>query len=341
MSLTLKKIYLDFQMHNVITVNAKQNDADSRYINITCTDHGKKVELDSSKVTAYVRYKKSDGKTVFNTTEILSDGTINVKLTQQMLAVSGRQKVDILIVTANGLSVDILEDEKTLEDLGVSVISTMMFYINVYPTVIEHSNVVSTDEFDALVKGVADLAATGKYMDDLKTSLESSESKRVEAETKREQNYQNTLEAITRAESATEYARAKASEAGSAATRANSAASSAERATSNANTAIERANEAAEACENIANGTNLVLKTDLYDSSNKVLNSKINTTFTSQSRSVITSGEALNVILGKIAAYMNAFENRQKILYSASNPTAEPDNSIGNNGDIYLKVIQE
>lgn len=105
--------------------------------------------------------------------------------------------------------------------------------------------------------------------------------------------------------------------------------------------AAKRANQAAEDCEGIADGTSLVLKSDLYDENNLVKNSKLNTSFTNQSKQVIVSGEELSVMLGKIAAYMNAFDNRQQILYNASNPSAEPDNSVGNNGDIYVKVIQE
>ena len=36
------KISLDFYIRKIITVNAKQLDSDSRVINITCTENGKK-----------------------------------------------------------------------------------------------------------------------------------------------------------------------------------------------------------------------------------------------------------------------------------------------------------
>ena len=55
------KISLDFYIRKIITVNAKQLDSDSRIINITCTENGKKFFVDSSTTSAFVRYKKSDG----------------------------------------------------------------------------------------------------------------------------------------------------------------------------------------------------------------------------------------------------------------------------------------
>ena len=53
------KISLDFYIRKIITVNAKQLDSDSRVINITCTENGKKFFVDSSTTSAFVRYKKS------------------------------------------------------------------------------------------------------------------------------------------------------------------------------------------------------------------------------------------------------------------------------------------
>ena len=97
---TTKNISLDFYNNNRVVINAIQYDTESRYINITCTDYGKKVSLNSSEVSAFVRYKKSDGNDIFNDTTIQDDGTIQMLLTQQMLAATGTQTADLLIVAS-------------------------------------------------------------------------------------------------------------------------------------------------------------------------------------------------------------------------------------------------
>ena len=101
---TTKKISLDFYNNNLVTINAKQLDTAARYVNVTCTDYGKKAVLDPDTMSAFVRYKKSDGHKVFNDAFIQSDGTVQFELTQQMLASEGKQTVDLLIVATPGLT---------------------------------------------------------------------------------------------------------------------------------------------------------------------------------------------------------------------------------------------
>ena len=147
--------------------------------------------------------------------------------------------------------------------------------------------------------------------------------------------------ATTNANNATSVANTATTNANNSVEACNEATEKANIATDAATQATQRAIQAAEDCEGIADGTSVVLKSDLYDQNSLVKNSKLNTTFTEQEKQVIVSGEELSIILGKIAAYMNAFDNRQQILWNADNPSAEPDNSVGNNGDNYVKVIQE
>lgn len=367
MALTVKKISLDFYINNIVTINAKQLDTESRYINVTCTDHGKKVTLSSDNVSVFVRYKKSDGNDVFNDGVILEDGTVNMLLTQQMLAASGRQKVDIIILATSGLKVDDLATADSFYDLGVTIISTMTFYINVVPTAVEHSRISSTSEFDALMNGVARLAATERQMEELEDSLESAESARVSAENSRvsaekarssAESSRKTAEssrvsaetARNNAEAARELAeQQRQTNTSDAIAACNTATTNANTATENANTAAVAANEAAELCQSVIDKSGIVLQTEksvangiaTLDENAKVPYEQLNvandlTTETTGKFLDAHQGKVLKDLLDEKINEINTTLANLPVIHSGAEV---PDNSIGKDGDIYMQII--
>ncbi len=181
---TTKNISLDFYNNNRVVINAIQYDTESRYINVTCTDYGKKVSLNSSEVSAFIRYKKSDGNDIFNDTTIQDDGTIQILLTQQMLAVTGMQTADLLIVASGNLGIDDISNVDDIFKLGAAVVSTMRFYVNVLPTTVAHENITSTSEYEALVNTMAKVTVITTKEDE----RQKAEIKREQAEKQRESN---------------------------------------------------------------------------------------------------------------------------------------------------------
>lgn len=445
---TTKNISLDFYNNNLVTINAKQLDTAARYVNVTCTDYGKKAVLDPDTMSAFVRYKKSDGHKVFNDAFIQSDGTVQFELTQQMLASEGKQTVDLLIVatpglTASKLQYELLEEYEedvrisyyssqtsvtgtvgwselqyadeisinigevelispitvsspsynnlngniqgkyikakigsstnyyriptsaklskmttstpfrtetvnssgayklsvrdkvdTLYDLGVTVISTMTFYINVYETAVENQSISSTDEFDALVDAVSRLTVVEKDLQALEDTVESNENKRQTNESNRQSTYNSNKQVLTDCETATSEANAAAEDAREAITNMDTY-------TQAASDAADRANLAADKCQDIVDASGVIPRTEkgtsggvaTLDSNSKIPVEQINTTFNSQSSEVITSGESFNTILGKTAAYMKAVDkmtqnsstsntNYPVLISKSSNPTS-------------------
>lgn len=420
---TTKNISLDFYNNNLVTINAKQLDTAARYVNVTCTDYGKKAALNPDTMSAFVRYKKSDGHKVFNDAFIQSDGTVQFELTQQMLASEGKQDVDLLIVatpglTASKLQYELIEEYKedvtisryssqvsgtgilgwselqyadeisintgnvelispitvsspsyanlkdtikgkyikskisnntsyyripssvklskmttstpfntetvkasgayklsvrdkvdTLYDLGVTVISTMTFYINVYETAVENQSISSTDEFDALVDAVSRLTVAEKDLQALEDTVESNENKRQSNEKNRQATYNSNKQVLTDCETATSEANAAAEDARNAITNMDTY-------TQAASDAADRANLAADKCQDIVDASGVIPRTEkgtsggvaTLDSNSKIPVEQINTTFNSQSSEVITSGESFNIVLGKTAAYMKAVD---------------------------------
>ena len=142
-------INVDFYDNRYILINAKQYDGNSRYITVTCYDQGKIFNLSSTKHTAYVRYRKSDGHTVFNFCTITPRGQIEVELTEQMLLSSGVCDVDLVVIHKGNAVVNIDTGEIITVD-NSSIISTMVFRIYVYESSVDNSLIESSNEYNGL-----------------------------------------------------------------------------------------------------------------------------------------------------------------------------------------------
>ena len=146
-------ISLDFYNNTIVSINAKQEDANSRSIIVTCTDHGKEVMLDSSYMSAFIRMRKSDGTLIYEETSISPEGQVIFTLTGQMLASTGKQVTDLMILSTPDITNEELQSLSDTEDLSnASVISVMPFYILVTSSAVDSDSIVSTNEFSALVK---------------------------------------------------------------------------------------------------------------------------------------------------------------------------------------------
>lgn len=147
----IKKIELDFYDNEKITINAKQYDVLSRYIQIVCCNKGKKINIDKNSHTAFFRVKKPDENIVLNNCTINDSGELIVELTDQVLATKGLCLADIVIVNKVNASPPVITDDGKLQfDGSSSIISTMNFYINVISTPYEYALLESLSEFDAL-----------------------------------------------------------------------------------------------------------------------------------------------------------------------------------------------
>ena len=91
-------INIDFYDKKYVLINAKQYDKKSRFLSITCFNHGEPYSLNEGEHSAYIRYKKADDNSVFNFCEIDRKGKIIVELTEQMLAVDGVCCADLVII---------------------------------------------------------------------------------------------------------------------------------------------------------------------------------------------------------------------------------------------------
>ena len=145
---TTTNINVDFYDKKHILINTKQLDKKSRFLSVTCYDHGAPFSISSAQHSAYIRYKKADGYGVFNVCEI-DKGKVIVELTEQMLAASGICYADLVILDGGNAIVDVNTGEITDID-GSSILSTMTFCIDVSETAVENSEIESNYECNVL-----------------------------------------------------------------------------------------------------------------------------------------------------------------------------------------------
>lgn len=146
---TTTNINVDFYDKKYILINAKQLDRGSRFLSVTCYNHGTIYPINNGEHSAYVRYKKADDNSVFNFCEIDRRGAIKVELTEQMLASDGICYVDLVIVNKGDAKVDTETGEIVAID-NAAILSTMVFCINVSETAVSNSEIESSYEYDGL-----------------------------------------------------------------------------------------------------------------------------------------------------------------------------------------------
>lgn len=159
---SITNINVDFYDKKYILINAKQLDRKTRFLSVTCYNHGELYPVNSGEHAAYIRYKKSDEYGVFNFCEINSKGRVLVELTEQMLSSIGICYADLVIVNKGSAQVD----EDTGEIVAIDsagILSTMTFCIDVTETAIENSVIESSYEYDGLNEALEE--AHANYQD--------------------------------------------------------------------------------------------------------------------------------------------------------------------------------
>lgn len=146
---TVTDLNVDFYDKRYILINAKQYDRSSRFLSITCYNHGELYHINAGEHSAYIRYRKSDENSVFNFCEIDKKGKIQVELTEQMLASDGICYADLVIVAKGHANVDAETGEIVAID-NSAILSTMTFCIDVSETAVANSDIESTHEFNLL-----------------------------------------------------------------------------------------------------------------------------------------------------------------------------------------------
>ena len=131
-------------------LKAKQGDTESRFLLFQLLDGSLPFNLENRSVRAYMI--KPDGKEVFNDL-IINDrvkGYCTLELTNQVLAAPGVVKIELMVTE------------------GTKKLTSSVFELEVDKSINSEKSIVSTNEFTALLNGLASLSEYDNYKNELK-----------------------------------------------------------------------------------------------------------------------------------------------------------------------------
>ena len=131
-----KHIVLDLYQNKYVMIQASQYDIDSRKLIIHVTSDGEFFKIPQKNYDASIEYKKSDNTIGVVDCEILEDGTLSFTITDQMVAVPGYCKCDLLLAS------------------NKEAVNTNAFIINVRESAVQGDEYESKDEFTSLTKTI-------------------------------------------------------------------------------------------------------------------------------------------------------------------------------------------
>ena len=131
-------------------IKAKQGDTKSRFLLFQLLDRSVPFNLKNRSVRAYMI--KPDGKEIFNDLIVnnYNLGYCTLELTNQVLAVPGTVKIELMVT----------EEEKKL--------TSSVFEVEVVKSINSEKSIVSTNEFTALLNGLAALSEYDNYKNAVK-----------------------------------------------------------------------------------------------------------------------------------------------------------------------------
>lgn len=143
------------------SVYAKQNDTNSRFLNVRIQEDGKDIKVDSTSEVLLNVERPDKQENIFYGT-VNEDGSVKVPLTSWMLELEGTLICDVSIVS---------------EDPEVAKLTTMLFNIYVEAAVVTNGSIIDTEDYNVIVDLLkrTDAAAT-KAEEAAKAASEAAES---------------------------------------------------------------------------------------------------------------------------------------------------------------------
>lgn len=287
-------------------VVAKAGEKESRIVEVTLLENKKEFTIPAG-TTAKIKYYKPDGKFVLNNATI-SGNVITVTYTEQMLAVSGTGRGEIVLYN------------------GTAVLRSATYYTKITPTVYKENGLISDNEFLDMAESII---AMNKQTDKAINATKSAEQAATDANTAAAAA-NSAAKAGNAAATAGNNAAKAANDAAEAANAANEAATAANNAAKAGNAATAAGNSAAKAANDAAAAANEA-------KANTVTATQNAQTATSEANTKAAAANNAAAAANKAAA---ACENMAKGINSMTDGTTGITYTIGiNGGMVYLESV--
>lgn len=166
--------------NNFVQVPTVQGDGNNvRGFEVELIANNIQYVVDASSTGVYIAGTKPDTKQILNSCTITSEGYILVDITQQMAAVAGRGDYSIVLIDLN----------------TNSQLKSFPFYILTTASAYSASDIVSSNEFQALANSLTDVKRVESEIKTAESERVAAELNRKEAEIQRENATQNAINA--------------------------------------------------------------------------------------------------------------------------------------------------
>lgn len=151
MATITREITVDVAQKNLFfkTIVAKQYDNNSRFLKVTMTNEGKKINVDADSTTVIISTKRADKQSKAFAGAVNEDGTVTVPLTSWMLELDDVVTCDISIVDAEGRK-----------------LTSTSFNIEVEAASYSGDDISDDENYDLLITLLAECAETKKACED-------------------------------------------------------------------------------------------------------------------------------------------------------------------------------
>lgn len=153
-------INVDFSAPKYIRLNVKQGDNGIRHFLFSFTDNGEPVNFDWSTIYAMAQIRKPDGTYVTAECPISGSGVADLTITESITTRPGVCTSEIVLFQKRDIAGTVKVDEEKADNS----IASMDFAINVFPSAIDGSEIVSNDDFSALNDLVSKMLRDYRYI---------------------------------------------------------------------------------------------------------------------------------------------------------------------------------
>ena len=168
----IQNLVTDLCRDNTQSVLLKQYEKNSRFIIVKCTENGAFKKLDNKTMTCNIKVLTPDDRAIYNSCEILNDGTVKVAVSESMVYAAGVAKAELNIIDSS----------------STTLLATMIFNLIIKPSAYSDVKIIASDEFSALTKLITIVEGTTKTVIELEAKISAEQSEWKKNENTRQSN---------------------------------------------------------------------------------------------------------------------------------------------------------
>ena len=174
-----QNLVTDLCRDNTQSILLKQYEKNSRFIIVRCTENGVFKKLDNKTMTCKIKVLTPDDRAIYDSCDILDDGTVKVSVSESMVYASGVAKAELNII----------------DSYSTALLATMVFNLIIKPSAYSDDKIIASDEFSALTELMTTVEQTVQTVIALEAKINKEQTEWETNENTRKSNESDRIEA--------------------------------------------------------------------------------------------------------------------------------------------------